>query len=126
MGVGREESKCGENRWWNLLGSELCVRVPLASQQEVKDVRIVSFGDYLFNWVAAIEKSSGGTINVADGGFGADYAGETRAERLFVAHRRGRLSTNSSANRKISSADRKITEPSSATKTDPVKPPGSP
>ena len=121
--MGGEESKCGENGWRNLLGSKLCVRVPLASQQEVEDVRIVSFGDYLFNWVAAIEKSSGGTINVADGGFGADYAGETRAERLLddllVTHRRGRLSTNSSASRKI-------TDPSSATKTDPVKPPGSP
>ena len=119
MGMGREESKCRENRWWNLLRNKIGVRVPLASQQEVEDVRIVPFGDYLFNWVAAIEKSSGGTINVADGGFGADYAGETRAERLLVTHRRGRRSTNSRASRKS-------TEPSSATKTDPVNPPGSP
>jgi hypothetical protein len=49
MGVGGEQSKCGENGWRNLLGSELCVRVPLASEQEIKDVGVVPLGDDLFN-----------------------------------------------------------------------------
>ena len=121
--MGGEESKCGEYRWRNLLGSKLCVRVPLASKQEIEDVGVVPLGDDLFNGVAAIEEPPRGAINVADRSLGANDARKARAERLLddllVTHRRGRLSTNSSARRKI-------TDPSSATKTDPVKPPGSP
>jgi hypothetical protein len=123
MGVGGEQSQCGENGWRHLLGSKLCVWVPLASEQEIEDVGVVPLGDDLFNRVAAVEESTCGTVDVADRSLGANDAGEARAEwlldDLLVTHRRGRLSTNSSARRKI-------TDPSSATKTDPVKPPGSP
>jgi hypothetical protein len=123
MGVGGEESQCGENGWRNLLGSELGVWVPLAGQQQVKNARVASLCDDLFNGVAAIEEPTRGTVDVADRRLGANDACQARAEwlldNLLVTHRRGRLSTNSSASRKI-------TDPSSATKTDPVNPPGSP
>ena len=123
MGVGREQSKCRENRWGNLLRGELCVRVPLAGQQEIKNVRVVPLGHDLFNRIPAIQESTCRPVDVANGGLGTNDAGETWAEwllgDLLVAHRRGRRSTNSSASRRI-------TEPSSATKTEPVKPPGSP
>jgi hypothetical protein len=123
MGVSGEESKCRKNSRRNLLGSKLCVWVPLASEQEIEDVGIVPLGDNLFNGVAAIEESTRCAVDIADRSLSANDTGEARAERLLddllVTHRRGRRSTNSSARRKI-------TDPSSATKTDPVKPPGSP
>jgi hypothetical protein len=123
MSVGGEQSKCGENGWGNLLGSELSARVPLASEQKIEDVGVVPLGDNLFNGVAAIEEPTRCTVDIADRSLGANNTGEARAEwlldDLLVTHRRGRLSTNSSARRKI-------TDPRSATKTDPVNPPGSP
>ena len=123
MGVRREQSKCGENGGWHLFWNELRVRVPLAREQQVKNARIASLRDNLFNGVAAIEESTRGAVDVADRRLGANDAGKARTERLLdallVTHRRGRRSTNSSASRKI-------TDPSSSTKTDPVNPPGSP
>jgi hypothetical protein len=83
MGVGGEQSQCGENGWRNLLGSKLCVRVPLASQKKIEDVGVVPLGDNLFNRVAAVEESTRGTVDVADRSLGANDAGEARAEWLL-------------------------------------------
>ena len=123
MGVSGEQPQCCEYGGRHLLGRELSGWMPLAGQQEIKNVGVVPLGHNLFNGVAALEEATRRAVNVANRGLGAHDASKAWAERLLghllVTHRRGRLSTNSSASRKI-------TDPSSATKTDPVNPPGSP
>jgi hypothetical protein len=74
MGVSWEQSQCGENGGRHLLRGELRVRVPLAREQQVKNARIASLRDDLFNGVAAIEEATGGAVDVADRRLSANNA----------------------------------------------------
>ena len=123
MGVRWQESKRSQHRRWDSLWEEFSVWVPLAGKKEIDHARVGTLGYHLFNWISAIQEPTRCAVDVADRRLSADDAGKTWAEWFFrgglVTHRRGRRSTNSSARRKI-------TEPSSATNTEPVNPPGSP